>query len=303
MEVRLAEHYGMCFGVKDALALALDVAGREPITILGDLVHNDDVVATLEAAGAVRARRPEEVKTQTVVLTAHGTAQRIQLQLRSEGRVMHDAACPLVTRVHTAVAKLIAEGRHPVVVGQAGHVEVRGIVDDLTECSVVLDEGDLDQLTGKQRLGVVAQTTQPIDHVHRIVSAMRRRFPCADIRFIDTVCQPTKDRQEAMARLAAECRVIVVVGGTESNNSRKLTEMARKRGCLAYQVANASELRNQWFEGVDCVGLTAGTSTPDHVIAEVRARLEALPGSAASRGDDRPEIANSGSSHVWQAIG
>jgi 4-hydroxy-3-methylbut-2-en-1-yl diphosphate reductase len=303
MEVRLAEHYGMCFGVKDALNLALDVAGREPVTILGDLVHNDDVVAQLEAAGAVRARRPEDVKTQTVVLTAHGTAQRIQLQLRAEGRVMHDAACPLVTRVHTAVSKLLAEGRHPVVIGQAGHVEVRGIVDDLAECSVVLGEADLDSLAGKPRMGVVAQTTQPIDHVHRIVAAIRRRFPRADIRFIDTVCQPTKDRQEAMARLAAECRVIVVVGGPESNNSRKLTEMARKRGCVAYQVSNASELRDHWFEGIDCVGLTAGTSTPDHFIADVRARLESMPGSAEGRGNDRPELANSGSNHQWQAIG
>src|SRR5258708_36665610 len=119
MEVRLAEHYGMCFGVKDALELALDVARREPVTVLGDLVHNDDVVAELEAAGAVRACRPEDVQTRAVVLTAHGTAQRIQLKLREEGKTMHDAACPLVTRVHTAVTKLVPEGRHPVVMGHA----------------------------------------------------------------------------------------------------------------------------------------------------------------------------------------
>lgn len=277
MEVRLAEHYGMCFGVKDALELALDVARREPVTVLGDLVHNDDVVAELEAAGAVRARRPEDVLTRSVVLTAHGTAQRIQLKLREEGRVTHDAVCPLVTRVHTAVTKLVAEGRHPVIVGQQGHVEVRGIVDDLGDSTVVLKEQDLDQLAGRSKLGVVAQTTQPIEHVQRLVAAMRRRFPRADIRFIDTVCQPTKDRQQAMAELAAECRVIVVVGGPESNNSRKLTEMAVKRGCRAYQVANASELKEEWFEGVGRVGLTAGTSTPDRVIAEVKERLESMP--------------------------
>jgi 4-hydroxy-3-methylbut-2-en-1-yl diphosphate reductase len=276
MEVRMAEHYGMCFGVKDALALALEVARREPVTVLGDLVHNDDVVAELAAAGAVRAVRVEDVQTGAVVLTAHGTAQRIQLQLRADGREIHDAACPLVTRVHTAVAKLVAERRHPVIIGQAGHVEVRGIVDDLPESTVVLQEADLDRLAGKHRLGVVAQTTQPIDHVHRLVAAMRRRFPRADIRFIDTVCQPTKDRQEAMARLAAECPVIVVVGGPDSNNSRKLTEMARKRGRRAYQVANASELREEWFLGVDSVGLTAGTSTPDHIIAEIKSMLESM---------------------------
>jgi 4-hydroxy-3-methylbut-2-enyl diphosphate reductase len=303
MEVRLAEHYGMCFGVKDALALALDVARSEPVTVLGDLVHNDDVVAELAAAGAARARQPEEVQTRAVVLTAHGTARRIQLQLRADGHITHDAACPLVTRVHTALARLIAEDRYPVVIGQAGHVEVRGIVDDLAESSVVLQESDLDQLSGKQRLGVVAQTTQPIDHVLRLVSAMRRRFPCADIRFVDTVCQPTKDRQEAMTRLAAECRVVVIVGGPESNNSRKLTEMARKRGCVAYQVANASELRDHWFVGIDCVGLTAGTSTPDRIIEEVRARLESMPGTDGSRVCEQAERDGTESGHRWQAIG
>ncbi len=282
MEVRLAEHFGMCFGVKDALALALEVARKEPVTVLGDLVHNDDVVAELEAAGAIRAHRPEDVHTRSVVLTAHGTAQRIQLQLRAEGLVTHDAVCPLVTRVHTAVTKLAAENRHPVIVGQAGHVEVRGIVDDLRESTVVLHENDLAQLAGKARLGVVAQTTQPIDHVHRLVAAMRRRFPRADIRFIDTVCQPTKDRQQAMARLAAECNVIVVVGGPDSNNSRKLTEMAIKRGCRAYQIANASDLRDEWFTGLAAVGLTAGTSTPDHIISDVKARLESMPGATLS---------------------
>jgi 4-hydroxy-3-methylbut-2-enyl diphosphate reductase len=296
MEVRLAEHYGMCFGVKDALELALELARKEPVTVLGDLVHNDDVVAELEAAGAVRARRPEDVHTRSVVLTAHGTAQRIQLQLREEGLVTHDAVCPLVTRVHTAVEKLVAEGRHPVIVGQPGHVEVRGIVDDLRESTVVLKEEDLDQLSGRTKLGVVAQTTQPIDHVHRIVAAMRRRFPRADIRFVDTVCQPTKDRQKAMARLAAECSVIVVVGGPESNNSRKLTEMASKRGCRAYQVANASELRDEWFEGLNIVGLTAGTSTPDRIISEVKERLERMPSaiSGFSRLSNKNELQHGG---------
>jgi 4-hydroxy-3-methylbut-2-enyl diphosphate reductase len=282
MEVRLAEHYGMCFGVKDALELALDVARQGPVTVLGDLVHNEDVVAELEAAGAVRATRPEDVQTRTVVLTAHGTAQRIQLKLRDEGLVTHDAVCPLVTRVHTAVAKLEAEGRHPVIIGQPGHVEVRGIVDDLRESTVILKEEDLNLLAGKTRLGVVAQTTQPIEHVLRLVAAMRRRFPRADIRFIDTVCQPTKDRQEAMAQLVEACHVIVVVGGPESNNSRKLTEMAKKRGCRAYQVANASELRDEWFLGANLVGLTAGTSTPDRIIAQVKERLENMPATSPS---------------------
>ncbi len=273
MEVRTAEHMGMCFGVRDAIELAVRLTRQGPLTILGDLVHNPDVVARLDAAGATRASATEEVQTRAVLLTAHGTPQGVKLRLRDEGHQVHDAACPLVKRVHLALAKLVSEGRHPVIVGQEDHVEVRGLTGDLREYTVVLHEADLARLAGRRRLGVVAQTTQPLERVEALVESIRRRYPEADITFIDTVCQPTKERQEAMHRLVEESEVIVVVGGPESNNSRKLTEFARSRGLTAYQVARASELRPEWFDGVQVVGLTAGTSTPDDVIEEVRSWL------------------------------
>jgi 4-hydroxy-3-methylbut-2-enyl diphosphate reductase len=276
MEVRVADHLGMCFGVRDAIDMALELTQKGPVTILGDLVHNPDVVAQMEAAGARRAHRLEEVQTQTVLLTAHGTAKRVKLQLQQKGYQVHDAACPLVKRVHQALAKLLSEGRHPVIVGQAGHVEVRGLVGDLEDYTIILREADFDQLEGRDSLGVVAQTTQPWERVTELVAALRRRFPGADIHFIDTVCQPTKERQQALHDLAAQCEVVVVVGGPDSNNSRKLAELARRLGRPAYQVANAAELRPEWFSGVNVVGLTAGTSTPDAVISAVRERLEVL---------------------------
>ncbi len=281
MEVRLAEHYGMCFGVRDAVDLALRLSRQGPLTILGDLVHNPDVVAQMETAGAVRAQRVEQVETRAVLLTAHGTSDRVKLQLRTAGKQVHDAVCPLVKRVHQAMAKLMAEGRYPVIIGQPGHVEVRGLVDDLPECTVVLQDDDIDALAGKPRLGIVAQTTQPLERVLELVEMIRRRFPMADARFIDTVCQPTKDRQDALRRLTAECDAVVVVGGGDSNNSRKLTELARKAGCRAFQVSGVHELRPDWFRDTRVVGLTAGTSTPERVVAEVRSWLEALDGAAS----------------------
>jgi 4-hydroxy-3-methylbut-2-en-1-yl diphosphate reductase len=273
----MAEHYGMCFGVRDAIDLAFELARQGPVTILGDLVHNPDVVAELDRAGARRAARADEVHTDAILLTAHGTAKRTRLQLEQNGHQVHDAVCPLVTRVHLALAKLIAEERHPVIIGKADHVEVRGLVGDLPEYTVVLAEADLDQLAGRQRLGIVAQTTQPLDKVLELVKAIRRRYPRADVRFIDTVCQPTKDRQQALRRLVSECDAIVVVGGPDSNNSRKLAELARRMGRPAYQVARASELRQEWFRGIQTVGLTAGTSTPEQIILEVRETLEEMP--------------------------
>jgi 4-hydroxy-3-methylbut-2-en-1-yl diphosphate reductase len=280
MQVRMAEHFGMCFGVRDAIDLALELTHQGPLTILGDLVHNPDVVAKIDAAGAVRVHRQEEIGTSTVLLTAHGVADRVRLELRDRGLAVHDATCPLVTRAHRALARLVAEGRHPVVIGQPRHVEVRGLVGDLSDCSIIQNEADLEQLEVRierepnVRLGVVSQTTQPLERVRQLVETMRQRFPQTDIHFIDTVCQPTKDRQQALRDLAAQTDVVVVVGGPESNNSRKLAELARGLGRPAYLVASAAELRPEWFENYALVGLTAGTSTPDAIIDEVRVWLE-----------------------------
>lgn len=281
MQVRMADHFGMCFGVRDAIDLALDLTRREPLTILGDLVHNPDVVAAIDAAGAVRVHNQEEIHTPAVLLTAHGVADRVRLQLRERGLAVHDATCPLVTRAHRALTRLVAEGRHPVIIGQVGHVEVRGLVGDLDDCTIVGNEDDLERLAVRLedepglRLGVVSQTTQPLERVRQLVETMRRRFPHTDIYFVDTVCQPTKDRQQALRDLAASTDVVVVVGGPESNNSRKLAELARGLGKPAHLVACVSELRPEWFDDCEIVGLTAGTSTPDAVIDDVRAWLEA----------------------------
>jgi 4-hydroxy-3-methylbut-2-enyl diphosphate reductase len=280
MQVRLAEHFGMCFGVRDAIDLALGLTQEGPLTILGDLVHNPDVVSRIDAAGAVRVHSQEEIETPAVLLTAHGVADRVRLELRERGLAVHDATCPLVTRAHRALARLVAEGRHPVVIGQPGHVEVRGLVGDLDDCTIIQKEVDFSRLAQRierepgLRLGVVSQTTQPLERVLELVEAMRQRFPQTDLRFVDTVCQPTKDRQQALRDLAAATDVVVVVGGPDSNNSRKLAELARELGRPAYLVANASELRPEWFVNCSLVGLTAGTSTPDPVIDEVRAWLE-----------------------------
>jgi 4-hydroxy-3-methylbut-2-enyl diphosphate reductase len=191
----------------------------------------------------------------------------------------------------------VAEGRHPVVIGKADHVEVRGLVGDFPEHTVLADEPDLERLAPRlqrdpgARLGIVAQTTQPLERVLTLVEALRARFPQADVRFSDTVCQPTKDRQQALRELAATTDAVVVVGGPDSNNSRQLAELARRLGKPAYLVAGADELRREWFAACRVVGLTAGTSTPERGIAEVRAWLEACPGPERAVNSARPAAA------------
>src|SRR5262249_8259907 len=161
------------FGVRDAVDLALRLTRQGPLTILGDLVHNPDVVAQMDAAGAVRAKQMEEVKTRALLLTAHGTANRVKLQLRDQGFQVHDATCPLVKRAHKALEKLVMDGYFPVVIGQAGHVEVRGLVGDLNEYAIILSDADFAQLDEPVsrgcKLGVVSQTTQPVAVVTELV--------------------------------------------------------------------------------------------------------------------------------------
>src|SRR5499433_3190624 len=194
MKVLRAAHLGMCFGVRDAIALALEHADAGPLTILGDLVHNPTVLSALEARGVAIARDVATVKTPTVMITAHGASARSLAETRALGLTVVEATCPLVHVAHRAVAALARDGYYVVIVGKRDHVEVRGLTGDLDRFDVVLDEDDVLALDEHARLGVAAQTTQPLERVRHLVDLIRRRFPQSDVRFLDTVCTPTKER-------------------------------------------------------------------------------------------------------------
>src|ERR1039457_5584841 len=177
MKIIRADHLGMCCGVKDAIALALETARREPLTVLGDLVHNETVLAELRARGIGIGQNPAEVKTQTVMITAHGASERRKNETRGLGLNVVEATCPLVHVAHRSLAKLVQEGFHPVIIGKRDHVEVRGMTEDLGEFDVVLSEEDVASLREYPRFGVVSQTTQPVETVRRLVQLIRERFP------------------------------------------------------------------------------------------------------------------------------
>jgi 4-hydroxy-3-methylbut-2-en-1-yl diphosphate reductase len=273
-----ATHLGMCFGVRDAIALAHDAARQQPVTILGDLVHNGTVLDDLRARGVRFAETPGEAQTNTVMITAHGTSDRARLQLRERGFNVLESTCPLVHFAHRALRTLVQDGFHPVVIGKRDHVEVRGLTGDFDACDVVLTEEDVTRLQPRARFGVVSQTTQPIEHVRRLVAIMRRQFPESEIRFRDTVCQPTKQRQSAAVELAQQCDVVIVIGGAHSNNTRELVTTCARYCRRVHHVQHADDLRAEWFHESSTIGLTAGTSTPDSVIDEVERALAAFRG-------------------------
>ena len=271
-----AAHLGMCFGVRDAISLALEHADAGPLTILGDLVHNPNVLSALEAKGIAVAQDVAQVTTPTLMVTAHGTSQRTLARTRALGLKVVEATCPLVHVAHRAVTALARDGYHVVIVGQRDHVEVRGLTGDLDRFDVVLEDDDVLALEEHPRIGVAAQTTQSVEKVRHVVDLIRRRFPRSEVRFRDTVCKPTKDRQSAAIEMAREADVVIVVGGRSSNNTRELVKTCGRFCARVHHVQTETEIRQEWFDAAKVVGLTAGTSTPNDVIDRVEARIRQL---------------------------
>jgi len=276
MQVIRAEHLGMCFGVRDAIELAIEHAEAAPLTILGDLVHNEAVLEELRSRGIATARDPAHVRTATVMVTAHGTSERALANTRALGLEIVEATCPLVEVAHRAIKDLVREGYHPVIIGQRAHVEVRGLTEDLDDFDVVLDESEVSALRDHPRIGIAAQTTQPIDRVRHLVAVIQRRFPQSEVRFIDTVCRPTKQRQDAAVDLARRCDLVIVIGGANSNNTRELVSTCSRHCSHVHHVQTEADLRPEWFLGAAVVGITAGTSTPDEAIDRVDRRIREI---------------------------
>jgi 4-hydroxy-3-methylbut-2-enyl diphosphate reductase len=275
MQVIRAEVMGMCFGVRDALQALADVKQPEQVTIHGELVHNETVLVQLQSRGfrMIDERKRQELPaTDRVMITAHGVSQRERKRLAAAGKELLDTTCPLVERAHQAAQRLRQLGCHVLVIGKPGHVEVQGIVEDLESYDIIQNPADV-RTYPFPRLGLMCQTTCPERLVQEIRQAVTAKNPHADINFADTVCHPTKEHQNALEKLLDEVSLVIVVGGRNSNNTRQLVERCCERGVHAYHIQSAADLQPEWFVGVDCVGLTAGTSTLQVTIDEVHQAL------------------------------
>jgi 4-hydroxy-3-methylbut-2-enyl diphosphate reductase len=276
MKIIKADVMGMCFGVRDALAIIDAVHEPETVTIHGELVHNEKVLDQLDQRGfhmlAEQRRRPLPM-TDTVLITAHGISDKERARLTQAGKQLIDTTCPLVTRAHQAAQKLQAAGYHVLVIGKRGHVEVQGIIEDLTSFDVIQSPDEV-RAYPHAKIGIMCQTTTPTRHADEIQAAVKVKNPRAEICIIDTICHPTKDHQKALDRLMDEVEMMIVVGGHNSNNTRQLVLRCQARGLPAHHVQGPEDLRPEWFDGVDTVGLTAGTSTLDDTIDAVEQAIE-----------------------------
>jgi 4-hydroxy-3-methylbut-2-enyl diphosphate reductase len=279
MRVTVAKALGTCFGVQDAIDLALDESYRGELTVVGQLVHNPQTVERLRQNGVqiVDKLVPGDIPTKNVMITAHGAPDSLRQRAESVGHRVIDASCPLALRVHKAIAEFVRGGYHPAVIGQVEHVEVKGIVGDLQDFTVIRDETEIHKLKGHKKIGIVSQTTQQIDFVLDLIEKIRGAYPEANVRFRDTVCKPTKDRQVAVRELASEVDLMIVIGGYNSSNTKKLKLVCDGLGVKAFHIERASQLTTDMFEGHEHVGITAGTSTPHEVIEEVYHAILAMP--------------------------
>ncbi|MGI8905325.1 MAG: 4-hydroxy-3-methylbut-2-enyl diphosphate reductase [Candidatus Sumerlaeaceae bacterium] len=278
MKVVRAAEMGMCFGVRDALEIASRIQNPAQVTIYGELVHNPAVSKQLSERGfqfLPETGRDVIPSTSAVMVTAHGISERTRYAIESSGKTIFDTTCPLVRRAHDAALRLHAAGYFVIVIGRDGHVEVTGLTEDLNHFVIISDVTQAVPLP-YAKLGVICQTTTQPTLAREIIAAIRFNNPDAEIKVIDTICRPTRERQVAMRELLPLVDAVVVVGGTHSNNTRQLATMAQQHGVPVCHVQSAAELREEWFAGMQTIGLTAGTSTLDATIDEVEFVLEAI---------------------------
>ena len=283
MKILLANPRGFCAGVDRAIDIverAIELFGA-PIYVRHEVVHNKFVVDRLRSLGAVFVEELDEVPADaTVIFSAHGVSKAVQAEARRRGLRVFDATCPLVTKVHMEVTRYGREGRDVILIGHEGHPEVEGTMGQFDDSrggriSLVEDVADVGRLDVRDpgRVGVVTQTTLSVDDTAEVLAALQERFPTLRTPRKEDICYATQNRQDAVKKLVEACDVVVVVGSRSSSNSNRLREIAEKNGKPGYLVDGPEDLRPEWFEGRQAVGVTAGASAPELLVQRVVARL------------------------------
>ena len=278
--LKLANPRGFCAGVDRAIEIverAIDMFGA-PIYVKHEVVHNQFVVDGLRRKGAVFIEDMEDVPVgSTLIYSAHGVSQKVQNQAQVRGLRIFDATCPLVSKVHAEVARLNRNGFEIVMIGHRGHPEVEGtmgqVSSGITLVETVADVSDL-RPKNPEKLAYVTQTTLSVDDARVIVEALKKRFPGIQAPKKDDICYATQNRQDAVKVLSQKCDLMIVVGSPTSSNSNRLREVAETQGVAAYLVDNEDEIKDEWLSGVDVVGVTAGASAPEVLVAAVVNRLK-----------------------------
>jgi 4-hydroxy-3-methylbut-2-enyl diphosphate reductase len=299
MEILLANPRGFCAGVDRAIDIverAIKLLGP-PIYVRHEVVHNRFVVDRLRNLGAVFVEELEDVPDDsTVIFSAHGVSRAVQEEAKRRRLQVFDATCPLVTKVHVEVTRYAQEGREVVLIGHAGHPEVEGTMGQYDTSHggriyLVETPDDVDRLQVRhpERLAFVTQTTLSVDDTAVVIDALQKRFPSLTGPRKEDICYATQNRQDAVKSLVKRCDIVLVVGSPTSSNSNRLREIAEKAGIPGYLIDGPEDMREEWFEGKACVGVTAGASAPEVLVKRVVSKLEDWGGQIAEEVAGRTE--------------
>ena len=276
MKIFLAKDAGYCFGVRDAVNLAYDTAKNHgDVYMLGTIVHNERVIDDLSKAGAKVIDSIDDVpKDKPLLFRAHGTSPELWDKAKKNNLKLIDGTCPLVTEIHHEIKRLNDEGRKIIIIGDHGHDEVVAIAAQVERSIIIANVEEAKKLRKMKRAGVVSQSTQMIENVQDIMSVLMEKV--FDLRFVNTICFPTRRNHEQIKELSLHCDVMIVIGSYTSANSKRLTQLALERNKRTYQVTASDELDESWFDNCETVGISAGASTPDETIKEVVSRIKEI---------------------------
>ena len=279
MKIILAKSSGYCFGVRDAVNAAYDVSKEHgEVYMLGDIVHNESVVQDLEKEGVKVVESLKDIPEEKPVLfRAHGTSKEVWEEAEDKKMNIIDATCPLVHDIHREVKELHAEGRKIIIIGDHGHDEVIGIASQVNNAIIISSIEEAEKLRKTKKAGIVSQSTQAIENVQDIINILMTKV--VDLRFINTICFPTKRNHQQIKELSIITDMIIIIGSFTSANSKRLTELSLERNKNTYQVTNATEIDSSWFKNnINSVGISAGASTPDWIISSVIDKVKELTG-------------------------
>ena len=269
MKVFVAKDAGYCFGVRDAVNLAYETAEEYgTVYMLGDIVHNENVVKNLNKTGTKVVQSLNEIpENDPVLFRAHGTATQVWQNAKDKNMNIIDATCPLVREIHDEVSKLEKEGRRIIIIGDHGHDEVVGIASQVKDPIVIENPEEALNLRKMKKAGIVSQSTQTIENVQDIINILMTKV--FDLRFVNTICFPTKRNQNQIKELADLCDVMLIIGSFTSANSKRLSQLSKVRNSNSHQITCAKDIHLNWFTNAESVGISAGASTPDNLIEEV----------------------------------
>ena len=274
MKVVIAKDAGYCFGVRDAVNMAYDASEKNgEVYMLGDIVHNENVVSDLKKIGTKVVDSLDDVPADKPILfRAHGTVNKLWDDAKNKKMNIIDATCPLVHEIHSEVKKLAKDKRQIIVIGDHGHDEVVAIADQVPSTIVISSKEEAQKLKKFKKAGVVSQSTQMIENVQEIINILMTKI--FDLHFVNTICYPTKRNHEQIKELANSLDLMIIIGSFTSANSKRLTELAKQRNKNTYQVTCAEDLDVKWFKSIESVGISAGASTPDYLIEGVANRIK-----------------------------